>query len=235
MSKIKIGSSIYFVNHSYWNMGDPKVFKLTVTDMWVDDNFMLKISAETNTVNGIKGIFDALDFEACTGKYSCIFLNLNDAHAEIERIKKSNCAFGFAFGGSRDATEKMYKDEGRPKWLYGVNCRIEKECEESDPVSAAFELFKEGLINSHSISVNLYDTKAAIALKELLYEIRTNMTPITRYIRNSKEKHPSITLGQYIDRQAEYHKDALIAVDKILDAINSTESVDKFNKIFRGN
>ena len=64
-------------------------------------------------------------------------------------------------------------------------------------------------------------------IDDLLYVVRTNMTSITRYVRNDRSKHPNLSEGQYIDRQAEYKKLAEKAVNNILKYINEEKEIEE--------
>lgn len=60
-------------------------------------------------------------------------------------------------------------------------------------------------------------------LYDLLFMLRTNMTSITRYVRNERVLHPHLTEGQFIDRNLEYKKLAKDAVNNILQYINGEQ------------
>ena len=60
---------------------------------------------------------------------------------------------------------------------------------------------------------------------QLTYDLRTNMTSVTRFVRMEKEKHPTLTEGQYLDRYLEYKKLALEAVENILKCLNDNEKL----------
>ena len=44
---------------------------------------------------------------------------------------------------------------------------------------------------------------------QLAYDLRTNMTSITRFVKMEREKHPTLTDGQFLDRYLEYRQLAL--------------------------
>lgn len=60
---------------------------------------------------------------------------------------------------------------------------------------------------------------------QLTYDLRTNMTSVTRFVRMEREKHPTLTEGQYLDRYLEYRQLALQAVDNILECLNNNEKL----------
>lgn len=60
---------------------------------------------------------------------------------------------------------------------------------------------------------------------QLTYDLRNNMTSVTRFVRMEKEKHPTLTEGQYLDRYLEYRQLALQAVDNILECLNNNEKL----------
>lgn len=57
-------------------------------------------------------------------------------------------------------------------------------------------------------------------INDLLFVIRSNMTSITRHVKHNWEKHPTLTLGQFLDQNAKYRELAIKAVDNILSYIN---------------
>lgn len=65
----------------------------------------------------------------------------------------------------------------------------------------------------------------AKALLKLTYDLRTNMTAITRYVKHEKSKSPTLTDGQFIDRHLKYRELAIVAVDNILKCINGNEEL----------
>lgn len=60
---------------------------------------------------------------------------------------------------------------------------------------------------------------------QLTYDLRTNMTSVTRFVRMEREKHPTLTEGQYLDRYLKYKQLALQAVDNILRCLNDNEKL----------
>lgn len=63
----------------------------------------------------------------------------------------------------------------------------------------------------------------AAAINKLIFDLRTNMTSVSRYVRDSREKHPTLTEGQFVDRNLEYKRLAEQAVDNILSCLDSNE------------
>ena len=62
-------------------------------------------------------------------------------------------------------------------------------------------------------------------VNQLTFDLRTNMTSITRYVKHEREKHPSLTEGQFIDRHLKYKELANEAVDNILKCLNDNEEL----------
>ena len=58
--------------------------------------------------------------------------------------------------------------------------------------------------------------KALKVIHRVIPALRENMTSITRYVKDTREKHPNFTTGQWIDRHEENRKLALEAVGNIL-------------------
>jgi hypothetical protein len=67
--------------------------------------------------------------------------------------------------------------------------------------------------------------KMAKVVRKLTFDLRTNMTSITRYVRHERAKSPTLTEGQFIDRHLEYRELANTAVDNILKCINDNEEL----------
>lgn len=65
---------------------------------------------------------------------------------------------------------------------------------------------------------------------QLTYDLRSNMTSVTRFVRMEREKHPTLTEGQFLDRYLEYKKLALQAVDNILKCLNENEKLREVEK-----
>lgn len=64
------------------------------------------------------------------------------------------------------------------------------------------------------------ESEDAKKLYDLIYIVRTNMTSITRYVRHEREKHPTLTDGQFLDQHLEYKDLADVAVKNILEYVN---------------
>ena len=60
---------------------------------------------------------------------------------------------------------------------------------------------------------------------QLAFDLRSNMTSVTRFVRMEREEHPTLTDGQYLDRYLEYRRLALQAVDNILKCLNENEKL----------
>lgn len=60
---------------------------------------------------------------------------------------------------------------------------------------------------------------------QLTYDLRSNMTSITRFVRMERKNHPTLTDGQFFDRYIEYRQLALMAVDNILKCLNENEKL----------
>lgn len=68
---------------------------------------------------------------------------------------------------------------------------------------------------------------------QLTYDLRTNMTSVTRFVRMERTKHPTLTDGQFLDRYLEYRKLALEAVNNILKCLNENEQLSEIERIYR--
>lgn len=68
---------------------------------------------------------------------------------------------------------------------------------------------------------------------QLTYDLRTNMTSVTRFVRMKREKHPTLTDGQFLDRYLEYRELALEAVDNILKCLNENKELREIERIYR--
>lgn len=68
---------------------------------------------------------------------------------------------------------------------------------------------------------------------QLTYDLRTNMTSVTRFVRMERAKHPTLTDGQFLDRYLEYRQLALRAVDNILKCLNDNEQLREVERIYR--
>lgn len=71
----------------------------------------------------------------------------------------------------------------------------------------------------------------AKVVKRLAFDLRSNMTPITRYVRHERAKHPKLTDGQFIDRHLEYRELANAAVDNILKCLNDNDGLSKIERM----
>ena len=67
---------------------------------------------------------------------------------------------------------------------------------------------------------------------QLTYDLRTNMTSVTRFVQMEREKHPTLTEGQYLDRYLEYKQLALQAVDNILKCLNDNDELRRIENIY---
>ena len=63
----------------------------------------------------------------------------------------------------------------------------------------------------------------AKSFNKFIFDLRTNMTSVSRYVRDSREKHPTLTEGQFVDRNLEYKRLAEKAVDNILSCLDNNE------------
>ena len=66
----------------------------------------------------------------------------------------------------------------------------------------------------------------------LTFDLRTNMTSVTRFVRMERVKHPTLTDGQFLDRYLEYRQLALQAVDNILKCLNENEKLRSIENIY---
>lgn len=62
-------------------------------------------------------------------------------------------------------------------------------------------------------------------VRKLTFNLRTNMTSVTRYVKHEREKSPTLTTGEFIDRHLKYRDMAKLAVNNILECINSNEEL----------
>lgn len=67
---------------------------------------------------------------------------------------------------------------------------------------------------------------------QLTYDLRTNMTSVTRFVRMERAKHPTLTDGQFLDRYLEYRELALEAVGNILKCLNENEKLSEIERIY---
>jgi hypothetical protein len=67
---------------------------------------------------------------------------------------------------------------------------------------------------------------------QLTYDLRTNMTSVTRFVKMKRENHPTLTDGQFLDRYLEYRQLALQAIDNILKCLNENESLRDIERIY---
>ena len=68
---------------------------------------------------------------------------------------------------------------------------------------------------------------------QLTYDLRTNMTSVTRFVKMKRENHPTLTDGQFLDRYLEYRQLALQAVDNILKCFNDNKKLSEIERIYR--
>ena len=68
---------------------------------------------------------------------------------------------------------------------------------------------------------------------QLTFDLRTNMTSVTLFVRMERTKHPTLTDGQFLDRYLEYRLLALQAVDNILKCLNDNEKLGEIERIYR--
>ena len=71
----------------------------------------------------------------------------------------------------------------------------------------------------------------AKVVNRLTFDLRQNMTSVTRYVRHERAKHPNLTEGQFIDRHLEYRELALVAVDNILKCLNENDKLREIEKM----
>ena len=67
---------------------------------------------------------------------------------------------------------------------------------------------------------------------QLTYDLRTNMTSVTRFVKMERAKYPSLTDGQFLDRYLEYRELALQAVGNILKCLNENEKLRSIENIY---
>lgn len=67
---------------------------------------------------------------------------------------------------------------------------------------------------------------------QLTYDLRTNMTSVTRFVKMKRENHPTLTDGQFLDRYLEYRELALQAVDNILKCLNENDELRSIENIY---
>lgn len=65
---------------------------------------------------------------------------------------------------------------------------------------------------------------------QLTYDLRSNMTSVTRFVRMERKNHPTLTDGQFLDRYMEYRQLALQAVDNILKCLNENKKLREIEK-----
>ena len=70
-------------------------------------------------------------------------------------------------------------------------------------------------------------------IRQLTFDLRTNMTSVTRFVKMKREKPPTLTEGQYLDRYLEYRQLALSAVDNILKCLNDNEKLKQIEGLPR--
>ena len=62
-------------------------------------------------------------------------------------------------------------------------------------------------------------------VRQLTHNLRTNMTPVTRYVKHEREDHPQLTAGKFIDRHLKYKQMALVSVENILKCLNDNKNL----------
>jgi uncharacterized short protein YbdD (DUF466 family) len=73
--------------------------------------------------------------------------------------------------------------------------------------------------------------KALKVIHKVIPAMRENMTSITRYVRDTKDKHPNKTMGQWIDYHEECKKLALEAVSNILVLLNTNPELHEVERM----
>ena len=68
---------------------------------------------------------------------------------------------------------------------------------------------------------------------QLTYDLRTNMTSVTRFVRMERAEHPTLTDGQFLDRYLKYRELALQAVENILKCLNENKELREIERIYR--
>lgn len=68
-------------------------------------------------------------------------------------------------------------------------------------------------------------------VNKLAFDLRTNMTSITRYVKHKREEHPNLTEGQFIDRHLAYRALAEVAVDNILKCLNDNDELRQIERL----
>lgn len=63
-------------------------------------------------------------------------------------------------------------------------------------------------------------------ISDLLFDLRTYMTSVTRYVRHNRQEHSTLTDGQFLVQNNEYKALALDAVDNILKRINKDDEIN---------
>lgn len=79
--------------------------------------------------------------------------------------------------------------------------------------------------------MNKHIEEMAKVVNRLAFDLRQNMTSVTRYVRHERAKHPNLTEGQFIDRHLEYRDLALVAVDNILKCLNENDKLREIEKM----
>lgn len=119
------------------------------------------------------------------------------------------CEYGKAFEGYNKKL-KYLKTENET--LKAENEKLKQQLAENEN-GYAQTLYLERLQHNDTVKV----------LGKLLYDLRTNMTSVTRYVRHKDGKN-------FEERHREYLKLAEFAVDNILESLNKNEALDN---IFR--
>lgn len=65
----------------------------------------------------------------------------------------------------------------------------------------------------------------------LTFDLRQNMTSVTRYVKHERSKRPNLTEGQFIDQNIKYRELALKAVDNILRCLNENDELSEIERL----
>lgn len=124
-----------------------------------------------------------------------------------------NCDLGVAFEKYHKKVKRLKADNEKLKAENEVLRQRLLECENGYEQT----LYLERLQHSDTVKV----------LGKLLYDLRTNMTSVTRYVRHKDGKN-------FEERHKEYLKLAEFAVDNILKSLNENEAIDNIFRKSRG-
>lgn len=117
--------------------------------------------------------------------------------------------------------EKSYDYKTLADWYLNAPCRSGYY---DIPMWSAEHI--EELLNDFYVipkDTSIADVVETKELNDLLYVIRTNMTSITRYVRHKRDKHPTLTEGQFTNQHLKYKELAESAVSNILKYINGKD------------